>query len=113
MRGGLRAFDRACAVDLLEYGTARTTQDVVVVFINCVGVRDGRRWQVNFKRAIPATSLFGRVWPAIELTTAAGVCGMVELHRDGKLPKTGLIRQEEATLAMFNATEFGKLGFPE
>ncbi len=102
-----RVFDRALAVDLLDHAVPRTLQDVVVVFISCIGMRDGKREQVNFRRAIHATDLFGRVWPAIELTTAAGVCAMVDLHRLGKLPKTGFIRQEECSLEVFNQTLFG------
>lgn len=102
-----RVFDRALAVDLLEHAVARTLQDVVVVFINCVGVRNGVREQVNFKRSIHATKLFGRIWPAIELTTAAGVCAMVDLHRKGQLRATGFIKQEEVSLEAFNNTVFG------
>lgn len=104
-----RVFDRALAVDLLEHAIARTLQDVVVVFINCVGVRAGGgvREQVNFKRSIHATNLFGRIWPAIELTTAAGVCAMVDLHRARKLRERGFIKQEEVSLDEFNKTVFG------
>jgi saccharopine dehydrogenase-like NADP-dependent oxidoreductase len=105
-----RVFDRALAVDLLEHAIARTLQDVVVVFINCVGVRNGQREQVNFRRTIHATPLLGRIWPAIELTTAAGVCAMVDLHRRGKLPQKGFVRQEEVSLTEFNKTMFG-LGY--
>lgn len=102
-----RVFDRALAVDLLEHAIARTVQDVVVVFINCVGIRNGQREQVNFKRTIHATPMFGRVWPAIELTTAAGVCAMVDMHRLGKLREKGFVKQEECSLAAFNQTAFG------
>jgi saccharopine dehydrogenase-like NADP-dependent oxidoreductase len=108
-----RVFDRALAVDLLDQGIAATTQDVVVLFVNCIGIRNGRREQVNFKRAVKSRELWGRVWPAIELTTAAGVCGMVELHRTGKLPATGLVKQEQATVEMFGGMEFGRLGYGE
>ena len=66
-----------------------------------------RREQVNFKRAVHATTMFGRVWPAIELTTSAGVCAMVDLHRLGKLPQKGFVKQEECALAQFNQTLFG------
>jgi saccharopine dehydrogenase-like NADP-dependent oxidoreductase len=110
-RAGTR-FDRQLAVELLEHALPRTLQDVVVIFINCIGVRaagGGRREQVNFRRSIRATELWGRVWPAIELTTAAGVCAMVDLHRLGKLRQTGFIRQEECTLEMFGQTSFGRL----
>jgi saccharopine dehydrogenase-like NADP-dependent oxidoreductase len=100
-------FNRRLAVELLDHAIARTLQDVVIVFISCIGMKDGRREQVNFKRAIHATEIFGRVWPAIELTTAAGVCAMVDLHRLGRLPKTGFVRQEECALAEFNKSLFG------
>jgi saccharopine dehydrogenase-like NADP-dependent oxidoreductase len=106
-----RTFDRRLAMDLLDHAIARTLQDVVIVFINCIGMkRDGdsiRREQVNFKRAIHATHMFGRVWPAIELTTAAGVCAMVDMHHLGMLPQTGFIRQEECALEQFNKSLFG------
>ncbi|MBL9032710.1 MAG: saccharopine dehydrogenase NADP-binding domain-containing protein [Phycisphaerae bacterium] len=107
-RRGVR-FDRALAIDLLDQSIPRTTQDVVVVFINAIGSRTpgGPLEQTNFKRAVRAVSMFGRDWPAIELTTAAGVCAMVDLHRLGKIRQAGLIRQEEVSLDAFNATTFG------
>lgn len=104
---GGRVFDRRLAIDLLDHAIARTLQDVVIVFINGIGIREGRREQINFKRAVHAVELFGRTWPAIELTTAAGVCAMVDLHRLGKTRATGFVRQEECSLAEFNRTVFG------
>lgn len=104
--GGI-CFDRRLAVNLIDHGISRTQQDVVVIFINCIGIKDGFRQQVNFKRAVRAVEMFGRVWPAIEYTTAAGVCAMVDLHHAGKLPQTGFIRQEECSLEAFNSTLFG------
>jgi saccharopine dehydrogenase (NAD+, L-lysine-forming) len=102
-----RVFDRHLAIDLLDHAIARTLQDVVVIFINGIGMRDGRREQINFKRAVHATELFGRIWPAIELTTAAGVCAMVDQHRTGALRQVGFVRQEECSLSTFNQTLFG------
>ena len=105
--GGVK-FDRSLAMGILDNAVARTLQDEVVVFVNGVGIDNaGIRRQINFKRIVRATTMFGRVWPAIELTTAAGVCAMVDLHRQGRLPKTGFIRQEECTLEMFNQSLFG------
>ncbi|MFN9992945.1 MAG: saccharopine dehydrogenase NADP-binding domain-containing protein [Phycisphaerales bacterium] len=103
-----RVFDRRLAMDLLDHAVARTLQDVVVIFINGIGVdHQGVRRQINFKRSVPATPIFGRLWPAIELTTAAGVCAMVDMHRLGKLPVSGFIKQESVSLADFNSTIFG------
>lgn len=105
-KGG-RVYDRNLAIDLLDHAIPRAAQDLVVVFINCIGMAGGQRRQVNFRRSIRATEMFGRVWPAIELTTAAGVCAMVDLHRQGRLPQTGFVRQEDCKLEEFNATLFG------
>jgi saccharopine dehydrogenase-like NADP-dependent oxidoreductase len=104
-------FDRQLLVDLFETSLPRTVEDVVVVFVNAIGEKSGKMVQRSFHRAVHAIELFGRTWTAIELTTAAGVCGMVDLHRLGKLPrKTGFIRQEECSLELFNSTVFG-LGY--
>ncbi len=104
-------FDRWMLIDLFDAVVPRTLQDVVVIFVNAIGEKAGRPWQDNLKLSIPATTILGRVWPAIELTTAAGVCAMVDLHRLGKLPrKTGFVKQEEVSLEAFNATLFG-LGY--
>lgn len=104
-------FDRWMLIDLFDAVVPRTLQDVVVVFVNAIGEKAGKPWQDNLKLSIPATTILGRVWPAIELTTAAGVCAMVDLHRLGKLPrKTGFVKQEEVSLDAFDATIFG-LGY--
>ncbi len=100
-------FNRQLAVNLLEHGVPRTLQDVVIVYIHAIGMAGGMRRQANFHRRVPATPLFGRIWPAIELTTAAGVCAMVDLHRLGQLPQTGFVKQEEVSLGQFNLTIFG------
>jgi saccharopine dehydrogenase-like NADP-dependent oxidoreductase len=45
---------------------------------------------------------------AIQVTTAAGVCAMVDLLRTGALPQAGLVRQESVSLATFLDNRFGK-----
>jgi saccharopine dehydrogenase-like NADP-dependent oxidoreductase len=100
-------LDRSLLVAIFDKVVSSTPQDVVVVFCSCIGHKNGRRVQENFLRLVPATEMFGRNWPAIELTTAAGVCAMVDLHRKGELPKTGFITQESVSLPTFNNTIFG------
>lgn len=101
-------FDRSLAIAMLDNAVPRTLQDEVVVFVNGVGLDEhGVRRQVNFRRIVKATKMFGRVWPAIELTTAAGVCAMVDMHAKGRLPAKGFIRQEQCSLDEFNRSLFG------
>ena len=46
---------------------------------------------------------------AIQLTTAAGICTMADLMREGKLPQRGFVRQEQCALSDFLANRFGSL----
>jgi saccharopine dehydrogenase-like NADP-dependent oxidoreductase len=45
---------------------------------------------------------------AIQITTAAGICAMVDLTFDGHLPQSGFVRQEMCDLEPFLNNRFGK-----
>ena len=105
----LRLRDRrALLKDVLETAVPITHQDVVLIFVTVAGWRDNRLTQESYAKKIYARELDGKLWSAIQLTTAAGICAMVDLHRDGKLPARGFIRQEQANLADFLANRFGR-----
>jgi saccharopine dehydrogenase-like NADP-dependent oxidoreductase len=95
--------------DVLEAAIPITYQDVVLVFVTASGTRDGRLTQESFARKVYAADVAGRRLSAIQLTTAAGVCAMVDLVRTEKLPTTGLVRQEQCSLDEFLANRFGAL----
>ncbi|WP_029011079.1 saccharopine dehydrogenase family protein [Azospirillum halopraeferens] len=94
--------------DVLENAVPMTKQDVVLVFVSVSGQQDGRLMQESFARKIYNARIGGTPWSAIQITTAAGVCAMVDLLRDGKLPQAGFVRQEDADLADFLANRFGR-----
>ena len=94
--------------DVLESSIPSTKQDVVLVFVTVTGMRGGRLVQENFLRKIYARELFGRTWSAIELTTSAALCAMVDMHRQGILAKAGFVKQEDITLDQFLSNRFGK-----
>lgn len=99
---------RALFKDVLENAVPITRQDVVLVFITASGRQEGRLTQETFAKKIYAGPIGGRVWSAIQITTAAGVCAMVDLLRDGRLPARGFVRQEDAALHEFLANRFGR-----
>ena len=91
---------------LIEYGIPVTRQDVVLIFVTVTGMRKGLLTQESFtKKVYGETEDDGR--SAIQLTTASGVCAMVDLHRQGHLPAAGFIRQEDADFKAFLANRFG------
>lgn len=82
-----------------------TWQDVVLVFVTVGGWREGQLVQESYANKIYDGEIQGRQLSAIQLTTAAGVCAMVDL---GRLPQRGFVRQEEARLDEFLANRFGR-----
>lgn len=93
--------------DVLETAIPMTLQDVVLIFVSVSGMRDGRLMQETYARKIYNKEIGGRTWSAIQVTTASGVCAMVDLMREGKLPSSGFVRQEQAVLSDFLENRFG------
>ena len=95
--------------DLLENALPTTLQDVVLVFVTVTGWKKGRLTQETYAKKIYAQDIDGERFSAIQLTTAAGICAMLDMVVTGKLPQSGFVRQEQAPLADFLANRFGKL----
>ena len=93
--------------DILRKSVPGTMQDVVLVFVTVSGLKRGQLLQEVFARKIFADRSEGAPLSAIQITTAAGVCAAVDLFRDGKLPASGFIRQEQVELPAFLANRFG------
>ena len=94
--------------EILEHAVPITKQDVVLVFVTVNGMQDGRLTQETFAKKVYNGSIGGRLWSAIQITTAAGICAMVDLLRAGKLPQQGFVRQEDADLKDFLSNRFGR-----
>ncbi|TMH57315.1 MAG: saccharopine dehydrogenase family protein [Betaproteobacteria bacterium] len=94
--------------DVLEASVPMTRQDVVLVFVTVSGMQEDRLTQESFAKKVYSKALDGNLYSAIQITTAAGVCAMVDMVREGALPDRGFVRQEEADLERFLANRFGK-----
>jgi len=94
--------------DVLETAIPITYQDVVLIFVTVSGWRDGLLTQESYAKKIYSQTINGRLMSAIQITTAAGICAMCDLLVDGKLPRKGFVRQEEAKLSDFVANRFGR-----
>jgi saccharopine dehydrogenase-like NADP-dependent oxidoreductase len=71
------------------------------------GLRGGQLMQETYANKIYAAPLGGRVRSAIQITTAGGICAVLDMLAQGKLPQAGLIRQEDIKLSAFLANRFG------
>ncbi len=94
--------------DILENAVPMTPQDVVLIFCTVKGMRGGRFTEQTDARKVYAGEFMGQRVSAIQKTTAASFCAILDLHVTGKLPTQGFVRQEQVTLETFLANRFGK-----
>jgi saccharopine dehydrogenase-like NADP-dependent oxidoreductase len=94
--------------DILEKAVPVTPQDVVLIFCTVAGQKDGLLTQVTDARKVYHGECFGHMLSAIQITTAASLCAVLDLHVAGRLPKRGFVRQEQVKLKEFLENRFGR-----
>jgi len=99
---------RELVKEILERAVPITFQDVVVMFSTVSGWRHGQLVQVSDARRVENSVIDGENFSAIQITTAAGLCAMLDLHRQGLLAERGVVRQEQVSLETFLGNRFGQ-----
>lgn len=99
--------------DILEYAIPATYQDVALIFATVSGMRDGQLQQETYVNKVYGRAQEGAQRSAIQLTTASAICVMLDLLVEGRLPDSGLVRQEQVALEDFLANRFGRIFVPE
>lgn len=94
--------------EIFEYAIPATTQDMVLIFVTVSGYCDGRFMQKSYAQKVYSRELSGRVWSAIQITTASGICAVLDMLASGALQQKGFIRQEDISLSDFLANRFGR-----
>ncbi|HEY6258851.1 MAG TPA: saccharopine dehydrogenase family protein [Xanthobacteraceae bacterium] len=106
----LRLRDRRDVLkNILEHAVPTTLQDVVIVFVAVSGRNHGRLVQETYANKIYSRDVDGRTLSAIQITTAAAICTVLDLLATGALPQKGFIRQEDIALKVFLENRFGKV----
>ncbi len=93
--------------DIMENAIPATMQDVVLVFVTVSGTINGRLLQESSASKIYNRVMHGAHLSAIQITTASGVCAVLDLLAEGKIAQAGLVRQEDIALDQFLANRFG------
>jgi saccharopine dehydrogenase-like NADP-dependent oxidoreductase len=94
--------------DVLEHAVPMTQQDVVLIFITASGGKGEKLVQETYSKKIYHGKVGRLHLAAIQITTAAALCAVVDLLREGKLPKKGFVKQEDVSLRDFLQNRFGK-----
>jgi saccharopine dehydrogenase-like NADP-dependent oxidoreductase len=93
--------------DILENSLPATLQDVVIVFVTVSGLQNGHLIQETYANKIYAREMGGHVLSAIQITTASGICAVLDMLSSGALRSVGFVRHEEIDLGDFLANRFG------
>ncbi len=81
--------------------------DVVYVHVSAEGKISGRLFRREFVRAYYPIKIAGLERTAIAWTTASSVVAVIEMVRDGLLPRQGFLKQEDIPLEGFLRTRTG------
>ncbi|MFL6575769.1 MAG: saccharopine dehydrogenase family protein [Povalibacter sp.] len=100
--------DRGTLKRILENAVPQTLQDVVVVYVAVTGTQDGDLREESYVNKVYPQMIAGRLWSAIQVTTASGITSVVDLvlNSDGK--HRGFVRQEDFRLLDVLENRFGK-----
>jgi len=100
--------DRATLKRVLENAVPQTLQDVVIVYIAVAGQQDGQLREETYVSRIYPQVIAGRLWSAIQVTTAAGITAVVDLVLANPHRYRGFVRQEDFALSEVLANRFGR-----
>jgi saccharopine dehydrogenase-like NADP-dependent oxidoreductase len=106
----LRLRDRRHVLkDILEHAVPTTLQDVVIIFVTVSGRNKGQLVQETYANKIYSRDVGGRTLSAIQITTAAAICTVLDQLVAGQLPQSGFVHQEDIQLKAFLANRFGQV----
>ncbi len=94
--------------DVFENALPATLQDVVLIFVTVSGKKNGQLFQETYANKIYGQEINGKFYSAIQITTAASICTVLDLLVSEKIPTSGFVRQEEISLDVFLGNRFGQ-----
>jgi saccharopine dehydrogenase-like NADP-dependent oxidoreductase len=100
--------DRGTLKRVLENAVPQTLQDVIVIYVAVTGKQDGELREENYVNKVYPQMIAGRLWSAIQVTTASGICAVVDLVVNGGGRHRGFVRQEDFRLLDVLQNRFGR-----
>ncbi len=99
--------DRATLKKIFERALPKTEQDVVLVYVSVTGMKNNVLSEANYVKKFYPKIINGLQWSAIQMTTASALCAVFDIVMRDLKNYSGLVRQEQFTLADLTANRFG------
>lgn len=100
--------DRDTLKRILENAVPKTRQDVVLIYVSVTGNIDQQLYEENYAKKIYPQTIAGQCWSAIQITTAAGICSVVDMVITQPARYQGFIAQEQFELTELLENRFGR-----
>jgi saccharopine dehydrogenase-like NADP-dependent oxidoreductase len=100
--------DRQTLKRILENAVPQTLQDVVIVYAAVTGKQDGQLREESYVNKIYPQVIAGRLWSAIQVSTASGITSVVDLVLEHPGRYHGFVAQEQFRLTEILANRFGR-----
>jgi len=100
--------DRPTLKRILEHAVPKTLQDVVLIYAAVTGRREEGLFEENYVKKIYPQPIAGKLWSAIQVTTAAGLCTVVDLVLSQPQAYHGFVTQETFALQDILQNRFGR-----
>jgi saccharopine dehydrogenase-like NADP-dependent oxidoreductase len=100
--------DRKTLKHVLENAVPQTLQDVVIVYAAVTGTQDGELREENYVNKVYPQLIAGRLWSAIQVTTAAGITAVVDLVLQHPKQYHGFVPQEKFAMPDILRNRFGR-----
>lgn len=94
---------------ILEYAIPTTKEDVVLIFCSANGLINGKLQQITKVKKIYNQVVANKHLSSIQITTASGLCTVLDLFVDKKIKTTGFVKQEEIEYKDFMKSPFAKV----
>lgn len=100
--------DRDTLKRILENAIPKTAQDVVLVYVAVKGIQKNELIEETYVKKVYPSEIAGRQWSAIQVTTAGGVCAVIDSVVKNPDNFKGLILQEQFSLEEITHNRFGR-----
>ena len=100
--------DRETLKLILEKAVPKTYQDIVIVYVTVEGIKGGELSEKSYVKKVYPETIHGLEWSAIQVSTASGVCAVVDLVLGQANEYHGLLLQENFRLADVLENRFGQ-----
>jgi saccharopine dehydrogenase-like NADP-dependent oxidoreductase len=106
------SHDRGTLKRVLENAVPQTLQDVVIVYAAVSGLQDGQLREENYVNKVYPQVIAGRLWSAIQVTTAAGLAAVADLVLEAPSKYREFVSQESFSLTDILRNRFGRYYAP-